>query len=54
MFLYWSWFLIKLLLFEKYMIFNNTTVNPVLLAAASNTVMCCQNEGENAKVGVRL
>ena len=30
------------------------TVNPVLLAAASNTVVCCQNEDENAKVGVRL
>ena len=33
---------------------KETTVNPVLLATASNTVVCCQNEDENAKVGVRL
>ena len=31
-----------------------TTVNPVLLAAATNTVVCSRNEDENAKVGVRL
>ena len=30
------------------------TVNPVLLAAATNTVVCSQNEDENAKIGVRL
>ena len=30
------------------------TVNPVLLAAATNTVVCSRNEDENAKVGVRL
>ena len=30
------------------------TVNPVLLAAATITVVCSQNEDENAKVGVRL
>ena len=31
-----------------------TTVNPVLLAAATNTVVCSQNEDKNAKVGVWL
>ena len=31
-----------------------STVNPVLLAAATNTVACSRNEDENAKVGVRL
>ena len=31
-----------------------STVNPVLLAAATITVVCSQNEDENAKVGVRL
>ena len=31
-----------------------STVNPVLLAAATNTVVCSRNEDENAKVGVRL
>ena len=31
-----------------------STVNPVLLAATTNTVVCSRNEDENAKVGVRL
>ena len=30
------------------------TVNPVLLAAATVTVVCSRNADENAKVGVRL
>ena len=28
-----------------------TTVNPVLLAAATNTVVCSRNHDENVKVG---
>ena len=31
-----------------------STINPVLLAAATNTVVCSRNVDENAKVGVRL
>ena len=30
------------------------TVNPVLLAAATITVVCSRNEDENVKVGVRV
>ena len=30
------------------------TVNPVLLAAATITVVCNRNENENAKVGVQF
>ena len=33
---------------------NLATVNPVLLAAATITVVCSRNEDENAKVGERL
>ena len=33
---------------------HTATVNPLLLAAATITVVCSQNEDENAKVGVRL
>ena len=29
-------------------------VNPVLLAAATNTVVCSRNDDENTNVGVRL
>ena len=32
----------------------STTVNPVLLATATNTVVCNRNDDENANVGVQL